>query len=75
MKNKECKICGLKPQFYSDGTYSRYDSAIELTSGGWTNVFAAKDENNKVCIYGLGDDYTENYYPKYCPECGRKLHD
>lgn len=75
MENKECKICGLKPQFYSDGTYNRYDSAVELTFGGWTSVYVAKDENDKVYIYGCGDDYTENYYPKYCPECGRKLHD
>jgi len=24
-------------------------------------------------MYGKGDDETDFYYPKYCPECGRRL--
>lgn len=75
MENKECKICRLKAHFWDDGEYLQYESSVKLVDGGWTSIFAAKDENDKVYIYGLGDDYTENYYPKYCPECGRKLHD
>ena len=74
MENKECKICGLKQHFYMDGMYNLYDSCIDLARGGWTEVRAGKDKDNKVIIYGQGDGTTEPYHPKYCPECGRKLH-
>lgn len=75
MVKTECKICGIKPSFWSDGTYLRYESAITLVDGGWTALRAGKDENDKVIMYGYGDGKTDLYYPKYCPECGRKLHD
>lgn len=69
---KECKICSCKPSFY-DEEYSLYHSTIMLVDGGWTEVVAGKDKNNKVIICGQGDGNTRFYYPKYCPECGRKL--
>ena len=72
-KNKQCKICGIKPSFYSDGLHNLFDSCIDLVNGGWTAVRAGKDKENKVIIYGQGDGETDLYYPKYCPECGRKL--
>lgn len=75
MKNKNCKICNTKPYFYSDGMYSEYESSIDLATGGWTTLKAGKDKDDKVIMYGQGDGLTEFYYPKYCPECGRKLHD
>lgn len=72
MENK-CKICGCKPYFDHNESYSLFGSSIELASGGWTDLRAGKNENNKVIMYGLGDGETDLYYPKYCPECGRKL--
>lgn len=75
MKNKECKMCSIQPKFIVD-RYNYYESTIDLGSGcsGWTSLRRGKDENNKVVIIATGDD-SEYYYPKYCPECGRKLHD
>ena len=32
-----------------------------------------KDKVNKIVIWGSGEDSTDYYYPKFCPECGRKL--
>jgi len=75
MKKTMCKICGIKAQFYNDGCFNYYDSSISLAKGGWTSLCAGKDENDKVVMYGYGDGKTDLYYPKYCPECGRKLHD
>ena len=31
------------------------------------------DSTNKIAIWGSGEDRTDYYYPKFCPECGRKL--
>ena len=71
MENK-CKICGLKPKFLRE-RYQRYESSIEIITGNLTSVRVAKDRNDRVFIYASGDCYTDNYYPNYCPECGRKL--
>ena len=76
MKDKECRICSCEPCFWCDNIeYSRFDSTICLAEGGYSQLRAGKDEDNKVVMFGCGNDYTEAYYPKYCPECGQKLHD
>lgn len=75
MKKQDCKICGFKPKFYIDGMYNLYESCFDLATGGWTELRAGKDKDGKVIMYGQGDGETNFYYPKYCPECGRKLHD
>lgn len=31
------------------------------------------DSTNRIAIWGSGEDSTDYYYPKFCPECGRKL--
>ena len=33
----------------------------------------SNDFTNKIAIWGSGEDKTDYYYPKFCPECGRKL--
>lgn len=73
MANKDCKICGCKPSFCGD-YYDKYESTIELSSEDWISLRAGKDENSKVFLYAQGDEECY-YYPKYCPECGRKLRD
>lgn len=35
-------------------------------------LYVNRDENG-VYIYGSGECSCDIYYPKYCPECGRKL--
>lgn len=71
----ECKLCGLKPEFYHDGSYDGFSSSFELAPGNYTTLYASADERGRLFIYGYGDDETERYYPNYCPECGRKLYD
>ena len=75
MENKECKICSCQQAEDVDGYVDLYASTIEIVQGGWTSLRAGKDKDGKVIMYGMGDGDTELYYPKYCPECGRKLHD
>lgn len=73
----KCSLCSMKPFFYDDRLdglcWSQYDSSKVISSGPWTWLRACKDKDNRLALYGVGDDYTELYYPKFCPECGRKL--
>lgn len=74
-EKKSCKLCSLKPYFLNDGTYVQYESSVLLADGGWTAVRACKDKDGFTGIYAVGDDYSEMYYPHYCPECGKKIND
>ena len=67
-----CKLCGLQPRFYGDGTFNRDGSVIELAVGPWTRLFAGIEEDGRIRLTAEGD-YEADYYPKYCPECGRRL--
>lgn len=75
-KDIDCKICSCKPVIIDGWHFEEYESTIDLTGGtsAWTSLRGGKDRNNKVVIRVAGDDEVY-YYPKYCPECGRKLHD
>ena len=68
-----CPLCSITPSFDGTGFWERYDSSVELASGSWTMLYACKDRHGMLALYGCGDDETEFYYPKFCPECGRKL--
>lgn len=72
-KNKCCKICDIKPYIWGDGTWVLHESSLILAEGPWTTLYACKDRDGRTALYGVGDDFTDLYYPKYCPECGRKL--
>lgn len=73
----ECPLCSIKPYFSDyciDGTtWSRFDSSKLLSSGPWTWLKACKDKDNRLALYAVGDDYSDLHYPKFCPECGRRL--
>ena len=68
-----CPLCSITPSFDRTGFWERYDSSVVLSEGGWTELYACKDPHGRLALYGCGDDETEFYYPKFCPECGRKL--
>ena len=68
-----CKLCGKKPFFYHDGTYTQHESTIVVAEGGWTTVRIGPDKDGRIFIVGVSDGETERYYPKFCPECGRAL--
>lgn len=82
MENEGCKLCNQKPVFQEayDGwklvsEYDKYESAIRVASGGWTDCFIGVDEDGKLGCFGWGDGDTDFYYFNYCPQCGRKLKD
>jgi hypothetical protein len=62
MKEREnmCKFCDAKHE-------------IEIESGFNTSLLIGKDADNQIYLRACGEDYTDKYYPKYCPECGKKL--
>lgn len=71
-----CKYCEQKYAPLNKGYGDdRYKNQIELVNGGWTSLYIGVNSNNKIVMRACGDDYTNDYYPKYCPECGRKLRD
>lgn len=73
MQGEGCGYCNQKPKFDSDGYYEKYWNEVEIADGAWTSLKIGVDEEGRICMRALGDGYTENYYPKYCPNCGRKL--
>ena len=81
MEEKTCRICSL-------GKTKRGTWSLEVLTPHWRSdsVFATKDAQGIVCLYSTMDNDefcddeeddlgTNCYYPKYCPECGRKLND
>ena len=73
MDRKPCKFCHQKPMFYGDNWFDKYESEIELASGGWTGLYIGVNAKGRTVMRACGDDYTDDYLPNYCPECGRKL--
>ena len=59
-----CKIC-------ENEIKSQIETIIE--KGYDTYLVTGIDENLKLYFKAIGDDETDKYYPKYCPECGRFL--
>ena len=61
----------------------RYDASATLDSerekrqslvyGFWATLIHGIDKNNRAFIVACGDDESDYYYPKFCPECGRRL--
>ncbi len=68
-----CKYCNRKPVFDSAGYYETWSNKETVATGAYSSLSIGVDASGKLIILGGGDDDTEPYYPKYCPECGRKL--
>lgn len=61
-----CKFCESTKSYNTLVTDGHY---LEIT-------MANEREGITIWAYNnLSGEYTDNYYPKYCPECGRKLRD
>ena len=69
---EQCLYCHQKLVLY-DGCYDEHANQIALVKDDWTLLAIGVDQSGNVVMRACGDDYTEDYYPKYCPECGRKL--
>jgi len=67
-----CEFCDLR--YDESGRYSRdKQRTTTVVDGAWTSIVRGVEPNNRLFLEGVGDDTTDRYYPKYCPECGRKL--
>ena len=68
----ECKYCHQEPVLL-DGDYYNHENQIVIATGPWTVLCIGVDKDGNTVMRACCDDYTDDYYPKYCPECGRKL--
>lgn len=48
-------------------------SRFLVADGGYTSLYLEIIDEDRIGMYGVGDDYTDYYFPKFCPECGRRL--
>lgn len=66
-----CKYCSQIPEYESGEFY--WNNELEIADeSGFTTIYFGVLQNGKYYISASGDDRAW-YYPKYCPECGRKL--
>ena len=75
MDNNNC-ICQRKPVFVDvcgKRCYSLCKSTEDIVDGMWAHLCAGVDENGNLIMVAMGDDESDFYYPKFCPECGRQL--
>ena len=69
-----CRFCHQK-LVLDNGEYYEWNNEIEIVSGGWTTLYIGVDICGDTVMRACGDGRTRDYYPKYCPECGRSLTD
>lgn len=69
----ECQLCSMKPVFDAEGCWLRFESSTNLEYGPWISLMACKDQLDRMAIYAVADDYSDMYYPNFCPKCGRRL--
>ena len=68
-----CDFCERKVILTKNGLYFHANNDKIVAEGLTIALSLGVDKNNKVCMWATGEDRTNYYYPKYCPECGRKL--
>ena len=71
-------ICSIKPYYPIDDNYCGdgpdvIDDNVFIINenGSKTGLFFQVQHNGKYRI--TDESYKVNYFPKYCPECGRKI--
>ena len=45
---------------------------LALATGAWTTLEAGLDPRGNLYLSAMGDGRAD-YYPKFCPECGKKI--
>lgn len=76
----KCKYCRDRvPKYHEDGGgdffYWEWENSDSLATGDLCTLEMGIDENRKIIIFGNAEELSNYYYPKFCPECGRKLKD
>ena len=62
---KSCKYCNQEPE--------TIDVCVAAGEGAYAALYMGVDENANLKMYASGENNSDDYYPKFCPECGRKL--
>lgn len=44
-----------------------------LAEGCYESMYMCVEKDGRVHLSACGEGETDNYYPKFCPECGRDL--
>lgn len=67
-----CQLCERKHD--ESAVVSSHKENRELLAGDpWTTLECGVDNEDRLFLIACGEDETEHYYPKFCPECGRQL--
>ena len=67
-----CQLCERK--YDESAVVSFHKENRQLLAGdSWTALEGGVDEEDRLFLIACGEDETERYYPKFCPECGRQL--
>jgi len=67
-----CSFCGICYAKSKQCDFKR-EHHEELVPGIWTSLRHGVDNYGQFFIFAKGEEESERYYPKFCPECGRKL--
>ena len=72
---KGCKYCNQKPRFVDIYGVPVLISDMEIVrgDGSYASLMIGADEDGRLRMYASGENDSDDYYPKFCPECGRKL--
>jgi len=67
-----CSFCNKK---YDPSKAIRFEreGRVSMSYDGYTGLKCGVDENGCMFIIAVGEDESDRYYPKFCPECGQKL--
>lgn len=69
---KPCWFCGVT--YMAGEVYAaKRERRTEITASGWTSLIRGVDQNGMVFIIAEGEDDSDRYHPRFCPECGRQL--
>ena len=71
-KNISCKYCTRKPIFESTGRFYEWENEEFVAIEDWIQIAIGVNEQGRFRITAHGENSVD-YYPNYCPECGRKL--
>lgn len=69
---KPCGFCCMT-HLPDEAYVGRREQRTEITAGGLTSLIRGVDEDGRVFIIAEGEDESDRYYPKFCPECGRQF--
>ena len=73
---KGCKYCNKELKYTTNAyghTFLDTEEEIVGGEGAWAVLYTGIDENRNLYMYAAGDNDSDLYYPKFCPECGHKL--